>query len=320
MARVSGAQTRLYMKPQGSEGTAATGNYTQLGFISAELGTVQDLIDNPVIGLTSDRDPGDPFQGQVDTSGNVVVPINEEGFGHWLRLLFGAPSTSGSPSDYTHNFDSGTAIPPWNTIELDLSSALTNRYSLLTDVRGGDLQIDFSPNGPATARINIIGKGETTSGSAGSGTPSTVAGNNFSRSQGSISRAGSALGQVTGGTLTYSNNLEAVRTIRADRLIEGTDPGIASASGEIRMRLSSDAEALIADAEDGTPFELDFRLERSGTRYINFNMGRVFLSAPRKPITGPNGIDLSFNWRAALNTGDGYMLRVTLANGVSGYA
>ena len=320
MARVQGAQTRLYMKPETTYGTAPSGNYTQLGFIEADLGTGEPLLDNPIIGLGVTRDPGDPFLGGIDTAGSVTVPLNHEGFGHWLRLLFGAPTTTGSDPDYVHVFDSGALTLPSNAIEMDYGPALTTRFSMNTGVGAGDLAIEWSPTGPATARISLIAQGEVRGSVSGHGTPVAVSGTNFQRHQASISKGGSTLGQVVAANLAFSNTLEAVRTIRDDRKIEGADPGITALSGDIRLRLSPDAETLMSEAEASTPAEYDLRLQASAARYLNFNIPRGFLSSPRRPISGPAGVEVTFAFRAALDPTDGRMLRVTLANGVAGYA
>jgi hypothetical protein len=320
MTRVVGAQVRLTMGVETLYGTAAGGNYNQLGFTELDLGTGQDLLDSPVIGLSADRDPADPFLGQVDTSGRVTVPINEDGFGHWLRLLFGAPTTSGGAPNFVHTFDGGVTTPPSNTIQIDYTSTLTSRYSVMTGVRGGDLNIDFSPNGPALASISLIAQGETRTGTSGAGTPVAVAGTNFQRSMGSVTYNGSALGQVVGGSVRYSNNLEAVRTIRADRRIEGADPGIVAITGDLRLRLSAAAETLLADAEANTTRTLALRLQRTAQRYLDLSMGRVWLSAPKRPISGPAGIEASFSFRASVDPGTDRAIRVVLANGTAAAA
>ena len=60
------------------------------------------------------------------------------------------------------------------------------------------------------------------------GTPTTLSFNRISQFQGSIKKTGSPVGNLTGGSLTYSNNLEKIETIRNDGLIEGADPTVAA--------------------------------------------------------------------------------------------
>jgi hypothetical protein len=53
----------------------------------------------------------------------------------------------------------------------------------------------------------------------------------FSQGRGFITRAGQPLADVTGGSLTFSNNLERVRVIRDDGNIEAAEPTFASCLG-----------------------------------------------------------------------------------------
>jgi Phage tail tube protein len=74
--------------------------------------------------------------------------------------------------------------------------------------------------------------------------------------QGSVKRAGSPVGNLTGGSITYSNNLEKIETIRDDGLIEGADPTIAALTGRIDVRFAD--TTLIDLAAGGTPVNLEF--------------------------------------------------------------
>lgn len=319
MTRVVGAACSFFMRPETTYGTQATGNYHQLGVFSAEMGTSQPLEDVPVLGTAANRDPGDPFLGAVDTSGSVDVPINLVGFGHWLRLMFGAPVTSGS-TNFTHNFDSGALTMPSNSVVVDYTSLITNRYGINTGVRGDSMEINFMASGAARARINLVAQGESRSGTPGTGTPALQAGANFQQFQGSVQRGGSALAQVTGATMRFGNGLDVVRTIRSDRRIEGADPTITQCTGSLTMRYAQTTDALKADAASSTPASLALGYTIGANQSLTFTAGRVFLEDFKTPIQGPTGIEVTCNWRAVVDTGTGRMLRATLANQTASYA
>jgi Phage tail tube protein len=63
-------------------------------------------------------------------------------------------------------------------------------------------------------------------------------------------RAGSPVGNLTGGSVTYSNNLEKIETIRNDGLIEGADPTISALTGRIDVRF---ADTTLIDLAAGGP-------------------------------------------------------------------
>ncbi|HYZ62726.1 MAG TPA: phage tail tube protein, partial [Acetobacteraceae bacterium] len=246
MARAIGANTRLLMLPETTYGTAPAGNYKRLPFLTCDLGAEQPLLDADFIGLGGTRDAAAPFLDTVTVSGSAVVPVDLINIGHWLRLLLGAPTTTGT-TNYTHTFKSGGASLPSNSIEVGYPDVPS--YDLITGVRADTLETDFSPSGPATASFGLIGQGSARSGASAGGTPTTPAYTAFNKAQGSISRAGSALAQVTGAKLSFSNGLETVRTIRADRKIEGADPGICRATGQVTARFAD--TVLLTQAQTG---------------------------------------------------------------------
>ena len=52
------------------------------------------------------RDPLAPIKDAVTADGDVVVPIDAEAFGFWLKAAFGEPTTTGT-GPWTHEFRSG---------------------------------------------------------------------------------------------------------------------------------------------------------------------------------------------------------------------
>lgn len=72
-----------------------------------------------------------------------------------------------------------------------------------------------------TVTIKLVVQGSVRSGASSGGSPITVAYPAFNKAQGSITRSGAALPQVTGARPAYDNSIETVCTIRADRRNEG---------------------------------------------------------------------------------------------------
>jgi hypothetical protein len=236
MPRAIGANCRLLVTPEATYGTAPAGDWLRMPFLSCDLGAEQPLLDADVIGVGSSRDPAAPFLDTVTVQGQAVVPVDLINIGHWLRLLLGPPTTTGTSPNFIHSFGSGAAALPSNSIEVGYPDV--PNFDLCTGVRADTLEIDFSPTGPATATFGLMGQGSTRGANSSGGTPTSAAYTAFNKAQGAISRNGSALAQVTGARLTYANGMEMVRTIRADRKVEGVDPGIARATGQITARFA----------------------------------------------------------------------------------
>lgn len=318
MSGTLGSLAFLWSKPEGTYGTAASGDYDALGFLRANLLPRQDLIDVPVLGLGTGRDGTDPILGEFSVDGEIEVPINHAGFGHWLRLMMGAPTTTGSSPDYTHEFRSGAATLPSNTLVLDYGAALgTARYLQSLGVPGNTMGVDFGTSGPATARIGVIAQGAALQTTAGAGTPAAVSGPLFNRINGTISKGGNPLALITEASIEFSNNVEAVRTIRNDNKIAAAVPLRTSVTGRVTARFADGG--LQVEATAGTPVDLTIGWVANADRSIIFQIERAYLSKPSAPIEGPGGVSASFDILGSAQSVD-CTLKVILKNSVASYA
>jgi hypothetical protein len=310
MPRAIGANCRLLMSPEATYGTVPAGGWMRLPFLSCDLGAEQPLLDADVIGVGSSRDPAAPFLDTVTVQGQAVVPLDLVNIGHWLRLLLGPPTTTGTSPNFIHSFGSGAAALPSNSVEIGYPDV--PNYDLCTGVRADTLELDFSPTGPATATIGLMGQGSTRSGASSGGTPTSAAYTAFHKAQGAIGRNGAALAQVTGARLTYANGMEMVRTIRADRRVEGVDPGIARATGQITARFAD--TTLLTQAQDNAPAEFAFSYTIDANRSLTFTLHEVYLALAKTPVEGPAGVEASFEFRGAYNATATRMMTVLLRN------
>jgi hypothetical protein len=222
--------------------------------------------------------------------GQAVVPVDLEFIGDWLRLLLGPPASSGANPDVVHSFVSGASPLPSNSIELAYPDV--PNFDVISGVRADTVEIDFSPSGAATATVGLIG-------------------------QGSTRRNGAALAQITGGSISFANGIEIVRTIRDDLRIEGVDPGLARATGQITSRFEN--TLLLDDAANNAALEVAFEYRISASRRLTVTLHETYLALAKTPIQGPAGIEAAFEFRAAFNPAAGRMMTVTLRNGVASY-
>jgi hypothetical protein len=112
--------------------------------------------------------------------------------------------------------------------------------------------------------------------------------------QGSIKRAGSPVGNLTGGSVTYSNNLEKIETIRDDGLIEGADPTIAALTGRIDVRFAD--TTFIDLAAGGTPVDLEFAYTLSAQAKLVLTAHELYLPKPKLAVEVPGGVQASFDF------------------------
>lgn len=313
MSRAYGWNSRLIMAFEDTYGIApAAGKYYQLPFASSELDSSQGLIESNVLGLG--RDPSQPFQDSISVEGDIAVPLDLRNIGFWLKAIFGNPTSSGDET-YQHSFKSGqTSIP---SMSIELGFVDVPDYPIFTGARANSIAFNFAKSGEAQATINLIGQGETTQVASKDAAPKKLIYTRFSQFQGSIKQGGQFLGNVTAASITYSNNLEKIETIRNDGKIEAVDPGVASLTGNISVRYADNQ--LMAAARSGTPIDLEFAYTIDNDRKLVIQCHEVYLPKPKRSISGPGGIEASYDYQGALNNAIGSMATIILTNDVESY-
>ncbi|MGN6270864.1 MAG: phage tail tube protein [Sphingomonas sp.] len=313
--RARGANAKAIGAFEATPGTvpANTDPWFKLPFVSHTLGEERPLISSDLLG--EGREMQDPTPDVATNDGDMVVPVDARNFGNWLKLFFGAPTTTGTEEDgYEHEFVSGAAALP--SMSIEIGAPEVPAFSVHRGARGNQLKIGMTRSGLLNATCSLICVGETdpVAASVGAVNPTVLAVTRFPQAVGAVKKDGVALGSVVSADFTYSNNLEKVETIQADGRIEDSDPGQAMMSGSITVRFKD--TTLLTAATAGTSCELDFGWV-VGELGLLFAVPRVFLPKPKRPISGPNGIQAQFNWQAS--GANGNAVTVTLSNDVASY-
>ncbi|MFN3628437.1 MAG: phage tail tube protein [Hylemonella sp.] len=312
MARAYGANASLLAAFETTYGSNPVGDYWKLPFVSTTLGSEQGLIANDLIGLG--RDPSAPIRDVIKVEGDIVVPIDVRNIGMWLKALLGSATTTGTGT-LTHTFISGKSSLPSISLETGLPDIPA--WFVASGVMVNSLQVGFARSGAANATVGLIAQGETKQAVSLDTTPTTRDILRFNQFQGSIKKGGTALGNVVSAQLTYSNNLERIETIRSDGKIDGADPTVASLTGNLEVRFAD--TQLIDAATNNTPLELTFAYTIDATKRLTFIAHEVYLPKPKLSISGPGGIQATFEWQAAKNVAANKMLTVELLNDVTTY-
>ncbi len=312
MARAYGANAQLLGSFETIYGTPPANGFIKFPFVSSQLGSEQGLIASDLLG--TGRDPAQPMRDVINVEGDVVAPVDLRNFGHWLKALLGTPTSSGT-GPHVHTYHSGVTNLPSLSLEIGMPEAAA--FFMNMGVRVNSMQLTFARSGGANATLNCIAQGESRAAASAGGTPSEAIITRFNQFQGSVKKDGAQLGNVTGAQLTYTNNLEKIETIRSDGKIDGADPTIAALTGTIDVRFAD--TALIDAATNNTPVALEFGYVIDASRSLLFTAHQVYLPKPKLAISGPGGVQASFNWQAA-KPDAGQMLTVTLTNDVEDYA
>lgn len=312
MARAQGARAQMALAFETTYGTPPASGFTRMPFASTTLGAEQPLLASELLGYG--RDPLAPIKDAVTADGDVVIPIDAASIGFWLKAAFGAPTTSGTTTK-THTFQSGNWSLPSFAIETGMPEV--PRYAMYAGCKLDSLSWQMGRSGLLTATARIIAQGETTATASVAGTLADLALTRFGHFNGSIKRNGQAIGNVVTADITYANNLDRVETIRADGKIEGADPSIAALTGNIVVRFAD--QTLVSQAINGEACTLEFEYAVAGGVALKLTAHAVYLPRPRVEIAGPQGVQATFDWQAALAADPGRMCTVVLTNTVAGY-
>ena len=312
MARAQGARAQMALAYETVYGTPPVGGFTKMPFASTSLGSEQPLLNSELLGYG--RDPLAPIKDAVTADGDVMVPIDAEAFGFWLKAAFGDPTTSGV-APYTHEFRSGSWTLPSMSIETGMPEV--PRFAMYSGCVLDQLSWQVQRSGLLTATARLVAQGETIATTTGAGTPAELALQRFGHFNGAISRNGSALGNVVSAEITYANNLDRIETIRSDGKIDGADPSIAALTGRIEVRFAD--STLVTQAINGDPCEISFAYVLASGESFTFTVHAVYLPRPRIEISGPQGVQATFDWQAAKATSPARMCTAILTNDVETY-
>lgn len=313
MARAQGARAKLAAAFESVYGTAPTSGYYQMPFASSALGQQQPLINSELLGYG--RDPVAPLRDVVTADGDVIVPIDAEAFGVWLKAAFGTPTTTEVTGVFTHVFKSGS----WSLPSLSIETAMPEvpHYAMVSGAMVNQLSWTMGRSGLLTATVGMIAQGEAIASTSGAGTPTAFELIRFGHFAGSIKRDGVALANVVSAELTYANNLDPVEVIRADGKISGADPSLAAMTG--RMTVRFDSQALLTQAVSGAPCALEFAYVLGSGESLTVALPKVYLPRPKTEVSGPAGVQVTFDWQAAQADAGAAMVVVTLVNAVESY-
>ena len=313
MARAQGARAQMALAFESVYGTPPpAGDYFKIPFTSSNLGSEQQLLASDVLGLG--RDPAAPVADAINADGDVGIPLDLRALGIWLKALFGGPVSTGT-GPYVHTYQSGAWTLP--SFAVEVGNPDVPSFRMMSGCVANSFALTMARSGLIGATVNVISQGEAPTSVSAAGALTEMAFQRFGAFQGQVKRNGVSLGSVTGAQLTYSNNLDRVETIRADGKIDGADPGIASLTGSIDVRFAD--TVLLDQAVSGLPCEMEFGYTIGASASLKFVAHDVYLPRPKLPLTGPAGVQATFNWQAAKDLGVGRMLTVTLTNDVADY-
>ncbi len=307
-------------------------NGTVFTFVAASASSVQITIGgtlaatmtNSATILNAHGSVGGGFATYVGTATTVTITRGVLGpAGNTFTLAAStAPASNATVSGPTltggansHTFMSGNWTLPSLAIETQMPEV--PRFAMYTGCMLDQLSWQMQRSGLLTATAKLVAQGESVAAATAAGTPTALALQRFGHFNGSVRRNGADLGNLVSADLTYTNNLDRIETIRADGRIDGADPTMAALTGKIDVRFAD--LTLVNQAIDGTPSELVFAYSLGAGASFTFTAHAVYLPRPRAEISGPQGVQASFDWQAAQAASPARMCTAVLINSIASY-
>lgn len=316
MPRAKGINSKLaltYETAYGQTPILPTVGYN-MPFNQSKIAIKQNLIDSTTI--RGRREQVQPAIGNIDVSGNVVVPIDQIGFGFWLRAMFGNPATSGSGENYTHIFKV-TGSQPSLVLEQQYPDIPT--YEMFNGCKVNGCSFTYGGDSELTANFSIIGAKRTIGDTTFASTLADIPLLKFSNFQGSIEMEGLPLGIVTSASLNADFGLDGnTYAIGGGGYRTGLPEGTLQVSGSIKA-FFEDTE-LLNKAINNTPSSLNFKFA-SGGNSLGFFIEEVAFQQTSPGIESEKGIYINLPFKAYYKNGaGGSAIVATLVNSQASYA
>lgn len=299
MSRAKGINSRLVMAYETAYGqTPAMAAGYNMPFNQSKIAIAQKLIDSTTI--RNRRDKEQPALGNIDISGSATVPIDQVGFGYWLRAMFGNPATTGAGDPYTHVFKAAGTQP---SLVLEQQYPDIPAYESYNGCKVNKFAFSYGGDNELVANLDILGAKRTINAAPFTAALNDIPLQKFSNFQGTIEENGSPLAIVTEASLTADFGLDGnTYTIGGGGYRTDLPEGSLQVSGSIKAFFAD--TGLLNKAVENTPSSLKFKFT-SGAHSLEFFMEEVVFQQTSPGIEGEKGVTIQLPFRAFYGKGTG---------------
>lgn len=314
MAYAFGFDGAVLLAYQSAWGTQPADGYLQLPILSFAPGVSQPFSAVELLG--QGRDGGRMIRGLLSAEPSLTVPADCDALGHWLTLMYGAPTTTGT-TDRTHVWSSGASSLPLAALERGLLPIAD--YATFLNLRANSMELQFRPGEVVqSVSVGLMGSAVTSDDESIDATPTVEDPPPSVGWQGTALSGATALANITEATLTLRNNLEGIRAMNSGAPgLYASAPGLTDVLGSITVRMAD--RTILNLARAGTPLDLRLGYRESATRSVEWRLEGARLELTEPPLEGRNGISASFAFVAEKGATTGAKVQVTMKNQRAGY-
>ena len=208
--------------------------------------------------IRGNRNPYEPFFGNINVAGDVVVPVDRFAIGHWLKMAFGTVSTASTGGNlFQHTFTVGSVMDSW---VLEAGFTDIGKYLKHSGIKVGGWSLTVGGDAELTMSFNVIG-GNETQGTATvfSGTPTSYGTGRYGNFQATLKEGGVALATAAEVSINVSNALDESVYLIGDEGYRGDLPeGLLSVEGSFRAKFETWSLYTMAVSGTERSLEIDF--------------------------------------------------------------
>jgi len=267
--------------------------------------------------IRDSRNPAQPFAGNIDVSGPVVVPVDSTALIYWLYAMFNTPTTTGV-DPYTHTFKVNDDQPSF-TLEKQFADLATPKYEQLTGCRVAGFAGTVGGDGELVANISVMGAGQSMELASMDASPTTLALNRVQNFQAAITEGGGAFSDAREVSFNIDFDLDASNYVIGASGSRGDLPeGTIGVSGNIKALFKD--TTLYDKALALTESSIKITVTAGASSIFEIEFPEIFYEQASPPIEGPQGLIADLNWQGFYgDDADASAVIVRVTNGVASY-
>lgn len=289
-------------------------NGYRMPIVSNELKKDQTLIESDVISGT--RNALQPALGRVAVSGDIVIPVDYEAVGYWLKGQFGAPQTTAGEGIYTHKF----AVPEYQpSMVIQKGFPDASKYMIYTGCKINTAEWKFGDDSEMQVTLSILGADRTVADAEYNSAAVTAKYLPISQNHAYVKLGGTESKIVKSVNFKLDGSLDDSQYVVGGGGVRGDIPeGLMQATGTITAMFTDTSLMSLADAGTKTSLEIGFKMDDKHS--LAFNFPEIQIEPHDASISGPSGVEVEIPFRAFWGSDSGNSLvQVTLVNDVEGY-
>ncbi len=316
MSQAKGYNAQLLMDFEPSFGVNPSGTFgMKMPVVSSNLKSKQNLIESAQI--SGSRDAVAPLPGNIDVTGTVVVPVDIEAFGYWLKAMFGGYTKTGAAPSVEHTFKLAGTQP---SFLIEQGYPDIDVYQLYNGCKVSKFTLNLGGDGELTASLDIMGAKETIPDPYATinASPVTFAAPRFSNCQvTSVKEGGVDFGSVVNLGLTVEFGLQGENyTLGGGGFRTSIPEGQVKVTGNLKALFNG--KDLLEKAFRAEPSAIAFKMVNAGAS-LEFQLPEVIFERNAPGIEGSKGILLDLPFRAFTSGGSNGSIIAKLTNGKASY-